>query len=361
MDTIRVGLIGLGSMAQAHVRELEKLPRFRIAAICDVQEAALAEWGERLSVDRTHRHADYRGLIADEEVDAVVSITPNVLHADIMAVCLAANKPFLSEKPFTRTFAEAAELLARYDAHPVSALIGFGYRYTPAFRFAREMLAEGRIGAVRSFSMQYLQGWGAAVYNVPYVWRFDKAVTGTGTLGDLGAHMIDLAHYLFGPFEELSARLQTLIPERKSLSSDEMLEVEVDDFASFQARMTGGAAGIFQTSRNCIGSGNQLEVSIYGDLGTLHASTLAQEQVIWIRLDPDTGELSEQKLQVPSRARRALWEDFAEMLSGESADGLPDFRAGYENQKVLEAIVRSHEAKRTVALAELSAVGGKEE
>ncbi|MCC3377205.1 Gfo/Idh/MocA family protein [Cohnella sp. REN36] len=353
METIRIGLIGLGDMARAHLRELEKLPQFRVKAICDVRAEELASWGERLGIDPARRHADYAGLIADEEVDAIVSITPNALHAPIMAACLAAGKPFLSEKPFTRTFDEATELLAQYKRNPIAALIGFGYRYTPAFRFARDQLAAGRIGEVRSFSMQYLQGWGSAVYDVPYVWRFDKAVTGTGTLGDLGAHMVDLAHYLFGPFDELSARLQTLIPARRSASSGEMQTVEVDDFASFQARMAGGAAGIFQTSRNCIGSGNQLEVSIYGDLGTLHASTLAQEQLVWIRLDPDTGELSEQKLQVPARVRRALWEDFAALLGGAEPDGVPDFRAGYENQRVLEAIVRSHEAKRTVALAEL--------
>src|SRR5690606_24496122 len=128
-------------------------------------------------------------------------------------------------------------------------MIGFSYRYTPAFRLARQLIQAGKIGRVRTFSMQYLQGWGAAVYRQPYVWRFDKSVAGSGTLGELGSHMIDLAHFLFGRFQELSSQMATLIPERQRAGTDERAKVEVDDFVSFQAFMQNGTAGIFQTTR----------------------------------------------------------------------------------------------------------------
>ncbi|MFD2330535.1 Gfo/Idh/MocA family protein [Cohnella sp. GCM10020058] len=349
-QTRRLGVVGLGGMAMAHIDGLLKLEGIAISAICDVQQTALDEVGERLGIPSERRHTDYSRLIADDAVDAVVSVTPNALHAEVMRLCLLAGKPFLSEKPFTRTFEEAEELNALFATHPVPAMIGFSYRYTPAFRLVKRMLDEGRIGAVRSFSIQYLQGWGAAVYKTPYVWRFDRNVTGTGTLGDLGAHMIDLAHYLFGTFEELSARLQTLIPERVDPRTGEMATVEVDDFASFQSLMTNGAAGLFQTTRNAIGSGNQLEVSIFGDEGTLMASTERPEEIAWIRVDAETGELVREIRRSPQRERLNQWQDFAAMLAGVPGPGLPDFAVGYENQRVLEAIVRSHEEKRTISL-----------
>ncbi|MDG0809973.1 Gfo/Idh/MocA family protein [Cohnella rhizosphaerae] len=346
----KIGVIGLGGMAMAHIEGLGRLEGIAIAAICDVQPSALDQVGERLGIPPERRYTDYSRLIADETVGAVVSVTPNALHADVMRLCLLAGKPFLSEKPFTRTFEEAEELQALYESHPVPAMIGFSYRYTPAFRLAKRMLDEGRIGAVRSFSIQYLQGWGAAVYNTPYVWRFDRSVTGTGTLGDLGAHMVDLAHYLFGPFKELSARLQTLVPERLDPHTGEARKVEVDDFVSFQSLMTNAAAGLFQTTRNAVGSGNQLEVSIFGDEGTLMASTERPEEVLWIRVDAETGELVRETRRSPQRERLNQWEDFAALLAGSPGPGLPGFEAGYANQRVLEAIVRAHEEKRTVSL-----------
>lgn len=352
MNTLHIGLIGLGGMAEAHLRGLEGIPNVRVAALCDVSEAALDRIGERLGVPADQRFTDYKTLIEQPGVDAVISVTPNHLHAEIIHHCLKHRKPFLSEKPFTRTFKEADQLLGPYNEQPLPAMIGFSYRYTPAFRFVRELLTQGKIGRVRTFSVQYLQGWGAAVYDTPFLWRFDKAVTGTGTVGDLGTHMIDLAHYLIGPFKELSAYLETLIPERMAPESGEQRQVEVDDFACFQARMESGAMGTFQTTRNAIGSGNQLEITIYGDQGTVHASTEKDDEVTLIQLDADTGELVEKKLKVPQRARRSQWQDFVAMLSGEVCDGLPDFMVGYESQKVLEAVIQSDRLKRTVQVQE---------
>ncbi|MFC5528842.1 Gfo/Idh/MocA family protein [Cohnella yongneupensis] len=349
----RIGLIGLGDMANAHINGFKNhAPHMNITAICDVREAALAKTGDQLHIPESLRFADYRELIANDEVDTVISITPNALHAEIMELCLQAGKPFLSEKPFAMTMEEADRLLALYKDTPVPAMIGFGYRYTPAFRFARKLLSEGKIGNVRHFSVQYLQEWGSAAFDVPFVWRFDKKATGTGTLGDLGTHMIDLAHYLFGSFEELAARLVTLIEERKSLATGEPVQVEVDDLACFHALMKNGAVGTFQTTRNAIGSGNQLDISIYGDAGTIRASTEDPEHVVWIHQDGETGSRVEKRLSVPHSVKLSQWEDFARLLAGSPSDGLPGFMAGYESQQVLEAIVRSHEQKRTVTVGE---------
>lgn len=345
MKTYRIGLIGLGGMAHSHTHWMKETGRFDIVAVSDVNADALHQFGEKLGIHEEKRYSDFVQLVQDPSVEAVVSVTPNNIHADIMRSCLQAGKPFLGEKPFTRTFEEAAQLLELYEKQPVPAMIGFSYRYTPAFRYARELIQDGKIGTVRSFSSQYLQSWGTA--NHPYAWRFDKEITGTGTLGDLGSHMIDMARFLFGEFGELSAQMKTIIPERLDPKSGKMVKIEVDDFASFQARMSGDVMGVFHTSRNAVGSGNQHEVSIYGDNGTLHVSTLNPDQIIWIR-EEAPGQLAKVTLDVPNHCKVKQYEDFLALLDGKADESLPDFMDGYRNQQVLEAIVKSSENKSII-------------
>ncbi|WP_029192543.1 Gfo/Idh/MocA family protein [Paenibacillus harenae] len=349
MTNFRIGLIGLGGMAQEHIRWMKAEGRFEITAVSDVTEEALLQVGEQLGITPDKRYADFARLIEDPDVDAVVSVTPNHVHADIVRACLQARKPFMAEKPFTRVFEEAVPLLERYERQPVPAMIAFTYRYTPAFRYARELVRDGKIGTVRSFSIQYLQGWGAAPNKVPYIWRFNKEITGTGTLGDLGSHMIDMARFLFGEFEALSAQLHTIIPERSDPVTGAAVRVEVDDFASFQARMTGDVMGVFQTTRNAVGSGNQHEVSIYGDTGTIHASTLNQDQLVWIR-EEAPGQFMRAAIDVPRHCKVTQYADFAALLEGAAPDGLPGFMDGYRNQEILDAVIRANETKAVVHL-----------
>lgn len=351
MKRYRIGLIGLGGMAESHIREIAKCGGAEVAAICDVNAEALVRVGERLAVPPERQYGSYRQLIADSGVDAVVSVTPNHVHAEIVEACLLAGKPFMAEKPFTRTFGEAERLLKLYEREPVPCMIGFSYRYTPAFRYVRELILTGKIGAVRHFFVQYLQGWGAEPYETAYSWRFDKPISGTGTLGDLGSHMIDMARYLIGEFAELSAQLGTIVRERQERPSGQLRQVEVDDFASFQARMNDGALGVFQTSRNAIGSGNQHEVSVYGELGTLHASTERPEEIVWIRGEEKNGYSSRTIIRVPESVKTTQWADFIGLLNGSPGDRLPVFLDGYRNQQVLDAVIRSDAERRSVSLA----------
>lgn len=347
MRTFRIGLIGLGGMAGAHIRWMIAEGSFEIVAVSDVNADALAKVGNQLGIAADKRYTDFERLIEDPDVDAVVSVTPNNVHADIVRACLLASKPFMAEKPFTRVFEEAIPLLEMYVQKPVPAMFGFTYRYTPAFRYARELVREGRIGAVRSFSIQYLQSGGSALYDHSYSWRFNKDITGTGALGDLGSHMIDMARFLFGEFQEMSAQLHTFIPERRDPATGKMVKIEVDDFASFQARMTGDVMGVFQTTRNAIGSGNQHEVSIYGDSGTIHASTLNPDQLVWIR-EEAPGQLVKATLDAPKHCKVTQYADFLAMLEGAVPEGVPGFMDGYRNQEILDAIVKASETKAVI-------------
>jgi predicted dehydrogenase len=349
MSKYTIGIIGLGEMTQAHIRWMAAEGEFEVVAVSDVNEMALEKVGEQLGIPQNKRYLDFAELIQDPSVAAIVSITPNNVHASVIRECLMAGKPLLSEKPFTRTMEEAAELLELYLKRPVPAMIGFSYRYTPAFRYARELIRQGKLGPLSSFSVQYLQGWCVSKNDIPYLWRFNKEITGTGTLGDLGAHMIDLARFLIGEFQELSAQLQTFIPERRDPVTGAMVKVEVDDFASFQSRMQEGIMGVFQTTRNAFGSSNQHEVSVYGDNGTLHASTLDPDNLIWIH-EGESGQLVRSTIEVPNSYKVTQYSDFLAMLKGNVPDGLPGFMDGVRNQQVLDAIVKSNEMKKVIPL-----------
>ena len=150
----RIGLIGLGGMAQSHIRHIQRIENLSITAICDVSEASLAQVGTQLKLPSHRWFNQYHALITDPEVDVIASVTPNDVHAEIIEACLKAGKPFMAEKPFTRTFEEAEHLRKLYLECPVPAMISFVYRYTPAFRYAKELISQGKIGTVRSASLQ---------------------------------------------------------------------------------------------------------------------------------------------------------------------------------------------------------------
>ncbi|MCM2979494.1 Gfo/Idh/MocA family oxidoreductase [Niallia circulans] len=341
MGVIRIGIIGVGGMAQSHIKGLQNVGTFKIEAICDSNRVRLKKVGEQLAIKTENQYQDFRELIDSQKIDAVVSVTPNNVHAPILEYCMERKMPILTEKPFTLDYEEAQQLAEKYKKQPIPCMVGFSYRYTPAFRFVKVLLEKGEIGQIRNFSIQYLQGWGAPSYQTPYMWRFNPAITGTGVLGDLGSHMIDMAHYLFGPFQEVSAILESFITKRKLEHSNESKEFSIDDFASFQARMENGIIGTFQTTRNAIGSGNQHEIAIFGDKGTLHASTKEEDIVYLIQVNEETGELVEKKMHVPKSVYLTEWEDFSKMLNGEVRLGFPDFMTGVMNQQVLEAIRES--------------------
>lgn len=356
MKPFQIGFIGVGGMGQYHISQIKKTGMANIVAISDVNSAALEKVGSELDIPVQNRYTDFLQLIENPNVHAVVSVTPNNVHAEVMKACLVAKKPFMGEKPFTRTLEEAVQLAELYKQNPVRCMIGFSYRYTPAFRYAKKLIETGKLGPIHHISLQYLQGWGAIQYQTPFVWRFDKDITGTGTLGDLGAHMIDMARYLVGELDEVFGQLNTIVPTRNHPETGQPVQVEVDDFASFQARFANGVMGVFQTTRNAIGSDNQHEASIYGTYGTLHASTVTPDELIWIHEDADTKQIVKKVMRVPDAYKVSQWSDFFAMLEGEDRPGLPGFVDGFINQVALEAVATSNQLKRSVTLHEINSI-----
>ena len=347
MNQFRIGLIGLGGMAQEHIRWMNAENVYQFVAVSDVNGEAVVRVGDQLGIEDGKRYADFKDLIEDPDVDAVISVTPNNVHADIIRACLQAGKPFW-RKNHLRGCSKRQSL-----AGAIRETAGSGHDrlYVPlhaGFRYARELVRTGKLRTIRHFSIQYLQGFGVPSQQVPYMWRYNKAVTGTGTLGDLGSHMIDMARFLFGEFEEITAQLHTIIPERRDPVSGAMAKIEVDDFASFQARMIDGMMGVFR--RRAMPSVQAISMK-YPFTATTARSTPAH----WIRngwygFVKKSPAARQNDNGVPQHCKVKQYADFAGLLRGTPADGIPGFMDGYRNQEVLDAVVRAHETKAVVEL-----------
>jgi predicted dehydrogenase len=224
---------------------------------------------------------DWRELIARDDVDLVDICTPGDTHAEIAIAALAAGKHVLCEKPLANTVEEAeamAAAAAQARASGVRAMVGFTYRRVPAIALARRLVAVGRLGQLRHVRAQYLQDW-IADPAAPLSWRLQKERAGSGALGDIGAHIIDLAQFITGDrITGVSAMTETFVKERpvadsssglSGVGGDELGEVTVDDAALFLARFAGGALGSFEATRFATGRKNSIRIEINGSEGSL--------------------------------------------------------------------------------------------
>jgi predicted dehydrogenase len=354
LKQVKIGLVGLGGMAPVHLEQIRQIPGAAISAICDISGEKLAEWGDKLQIGSQSRYSQFEQLILDPEVDAVLSVTPNHMHYEINRFCLLNGKPFMAEKPFTRTFAEAQALLDISRTHPTACMVGFSYRYVPSFRMAREMIRSGKLGTIRHLSIQYLQQWGGPLFDIPMNWRWDRSVSGTGVLGDLGSHMVDAARFLVGEPLEISALMRNLIPQRKDPVTGEPVDVDIDDFAAFTAVLEGDVPAVFQTSRNAYGCGNGFEISVYGDLGSLHMDWDSGDFLTWTHENEEKSVVRE-KIAVPDRHKVKQMQDFVDLARGLVREETPALEDGYRNMLILEAVQRADTERRTVRIEELEA------
>jgi predicted dehydrogenase len=224
---------------------------------------------------------DWRGLVDREDIDLVDVCTPGDTHAEIAVTALEAGKHVLCEKPLANTVAEAeamADAAARAAARGVRSMVGFTYRRVPAIGLARQLVAEGRLGEIRHVRAAYLQDW-IADASAPMSWRLQKEVAGSGALGDIGAHVVDLTQYITGQvLTGVSAVLETFVKQRPLPASSGSLsgvggegtgEVTVDDAALFLGRFSGGALATFEATRFALGRKNAIRIEINGSAGSL--------------------------------------------------------------------------------------------
>ncbi|MXQ57089.1 Gfo/Idh/MocA family oxidoreductase [Streptomyces sp. SID8376] len=280
-------MVGYAFMGAAHsqgwrtVGRVFELPlRPEMAVICGRDADAVRTAAGRHGW--AEAETDWRALVERDDIDLVDICTPGDSHAEIALAALAAGKHVLCEKPLANTVAEA-EAMARAAQEArdrgQAAMVGFNYRRVPATALARRMVEEGRIGTLRHVRVAYLQDW-LVDPQFPLTWRLRREQAGSGSLGDLGAHIVDLAQYLAGePLAGVSALTETFVRERPlptapssglaAVSAAGTGPVTVDDAAVFTGRFTSGALASFEATRYATGRKNALRIELNGERGSL--------------------------------------------------------------------------------------------
>ncbi|WP_149095997.1 Gfo/Idh/MocA family protein [Paenibacillus terrae] len=338
---IRMGVIGLGRIAEYHVRSLQTISGVSIVAVSDVDENRLHLIGEQLELPASKHYPHYEALIRDPEVDAILSLTPNDVHFDIIRIALEEHKAVLAEKPLTLNWEEADQLNKLYTANPVPFLVHYKHRYGAAFQYTKQLLDEQKLGKIYNIQFRYLMDAFSPYRQHPYTWRHNLAKAGSGVVGDTASHIIDLARFLVGEFKSVAALLHTITPERPDPVTGLPVKVDVEDFAAFHGIVGDNTIGTFITHKNAIGKRHDIEVDIYGELGTLHASLNNPENVRIVLRDPEHPDAEYETWAVPVIYDHTAYGDFVELARGKSVDRAPVFEDGYKNQWVLEKILQS--------------------
>jgi predicted dehydrogenase len=236
-------------------------------AICGRDEAKVSEAARRYGYSRYY--TDWRRLVRDPEVELFDNGGPNNLHAQPCIEAAENGKHILCEKPLARTAKEAKPVLEAVRKAKVKHMVGFNYRFVPAIQVARRLITENRIGRICHFHARYLQEW-VMDPNLPLNWRLLKDTAGRGAMGDLGSHIVDLAHFLVGDITSVSALAKTFIKERPLPENPSKKgEVDVDDSFESIVEFKNGAIGHLTASRFCAGRKNYQHIEIYGEEGSI--------------------------------------------------------------------------------------------
>ena len=273
---LRVGMLGYRFMGDAHTNALQRLPQFfpespavELDVLIGRDEDSVADAADRFGFNRTS--TDWEAVIDD--VDVFYNLGPNWIHAEPSIAALENDVAVLCEKPLAESLESAREMVDAAEAASVPAGCAFNYRFIPAIQYARQLIADGAIGEIREVRGRYLQDW-LADEESPWTWRMDADQAGSGSLGDLGAHTIDLFQFLIrdaaGPITEVSGQLQTFVEERSPAdATDETRPVTVDDAYTAAVQFDNGAIGTLEASRVCRGHKNDHGVEIHGSEGSV--------------------------------------------------------------------------------------------
>ncbi len=272
---IGVGVLGYAFMGKAHTNGYRQMPVFfyppparpRLVALCGRTEEALAQAARRFGYETYY--TDWRVLVKDKRIQLVDNCLPNNLHSEPCIAVAEAGKNVICEKPLAGTLKEARAMYEAAEKAGVKHMTAFNYRFVPALRLARNLIEEGYIGKVLQFRAVYLQEW-IMDPSFPLVWRLRKSVAGSGALGDLGAHIVDLARFLVGDVASICGLTETFIKERQLQDNPEKRgKVDVDDMFIAMVKFRNNAVGSLECSRFCAGRKNYQRVEVHGTEGSI--------------------------------------------------------------------------------------------
>jgi predicted dehydrogenase len=363
-EPLKVGFLGYRFMGKAHANALARLPMFFPDApeverhvLVGQDEEDLADARDELGFATTT--TDWEAAI--EEVDVFYNLGPNFLHVEPSIAALEAGVHVLCEKPLAPTLDGAKEMRATAEASDVVAGCAFNYRFVPAIQHAKQLIEAGELGEIRHVRGTYMQDW-LVDPDEPWSWRNDAELAGSGALGDLGAHTVDLARFLVGEqvgeAERVSGHLRTFVDERPTEDGDETRSVTVDDAYSAQVEYESGTMGTFEASRFATGHKNDHSIAVHGSKGSLRFSLERLNELEVLR----GGDRGYETVLVTDESDPYVgnWWPPGHVLGWEHtfvhenlafltavAEGHafhPSFADAYEVQRVLDAVERSDES-----------------
>jgi len=373
MPSVNIALIGYAFMGRAHSNAYRQVSAFftprrapRMKVLCGRNRAAAEAAARQLGWDEVV--TDWRAVVTRADIDVVDICTPGDSHAEIAMAAAAAGKAVFCEKPLANTLAEAESMLRAVDASGVINMVCHNYRRAPAVALAKRLIDAGRIGEVRHYRGTYLQDW-IVDPAFPLVWRLRKERAGSGALGDIASHSIDLARYLVGEITAVAGMLETFVRQRP-LPEDATRrgEVTVDDAALSLVRFANGAIGTIEATRMAPGRRNHNRFEINGSMGSIAFDLERMNELEVFFRDDARGEQGFRTINVTDASHpyaghwwppghiigyeHTFTHTVFDLLEG-IADGrspMPDFVDGVRNQRVLDAIERAAMEKRWVEI-----------
>ena len=291
---IGFGMLGYAFMGKAHSNALKTLPYMmyppvaipKLVAISGRNEAAVSEAAQRYGYQKYY--TDWRAMVEDEAVQVLDNGGPNDMHAEPAILAAQLGKHILCEKPLARTAEESKQMLDAVQKADIKHMVGFNYRFVPAVRLIRDLIDQGLLGQIYHFRAVYLQEWIMPHYGTPKIWRLDKSVAGSGAIGDLGAHIIDLAHYLVGGVKSLAANTKTFIETRELDGEEGEGLVDVDDAFVAAVEFENGALGTLESTRFAGGRKNYNCFEINAEKGSVrfNLERMNELEVFWVDEKP---------------------------------------------------------------------------
>jgi predicted dehydrogenase len=373
MRTVNVALIGYAFMGKAHSNGWRQVAPFFSPRLTPhlkvivgrtprkVREAARSYGWEESATD-------WRDVVGRDDIDIVDIVTPGDSHAEIAIAAARAGKVVLCEKPLANTVKEAEQMLAAVEKARVVHMICHNYRRAPAVTLAKQIIDDGQLGDIRHYRGTYLQDWPADP-KFPLVWRMDKKQAGSGALGDLAAHSIDLARFLVGEIAEVAGDLKTFVKTRPLPDHPKKSgRVTVDDASTALVRFKNGAIGTIEATRMALGRRNFNRFEINGSRGSLAFDLERMNELeVYFESDPQSVRGFRRILVTESTHpyMQAWWppghiigyehtftHTMFDLLEGMADKRVPkpNFVDGVRNQRVLAAIEKSAASRRWVSL-----------
>jgi predicted dehydrogenase len=371
---LRVAMIGHGFMGAAHSQAWRTAPRFfelprrvEMAVVAGRDPRTTRATAERFGWAESD--TDWRRLVERDDVDLVDVVVPGFAHEEVAVAALEAGKHVLCEKPLANTVAEAERMAeAARKAADLVAMVGFTYRRVPAVTLARRIVESGELGEIRQTRALYLQDW-LSDDDAPLTWRLQKDKAGSGSLGDLGAHIVDAVQYVTGQtLTSVSGTVRTFVTERPVMaeavglsgraSASERGPVTVDDAALFTGALSGGGLATFEATRVAPGRKNALRFEVSGSAGALAFDLEDLNALQFFRFaDGENAGFRRVLVTEPTHPYAGAWWPPGHMLGYEHAfshqardlvtaidageQPRPSFDDGLQVQRVLDAVERS--------------------